>query len=1018
MYCGNRLPEQPEQLSPQLEAAIPQAEPQTIILSPLDDATGSVPSHVETTDFVMSGTTESPVERVGCYRLIKKLGSGGMGHVFEAESDENGERVALKLLSPKLITNPNSVERFKQEGRLASQISHPRCVFVYGVDADEERPFIVMELMPGSTLKDLVDARGPLPWVGGIHRILDVIEGLIEAHRLGMLHRDVKPTNCFLTTDDRVKIGDFGLSKSLDSQHHQRQLTNTGAFLGTVLFASPEQIRGQEVGYDSDVYSVAATLYYLLMGKAPHHHISMTAALAKVISEPPASIRAKRPEVPYAVERVIFKGLERDRNRRYASLEEFRDALLDILPERQQPSRVRSLVGAYLIDFFVCWLFFALPLEWLMESVLPVHANSISTLNNILQALILTLYFGITEGYTGGTVGKLLLRLRVTQIGQMGPPGIRRSLYRSFVFHFAFLAVLLLVSVVFQLPFLGPLIAVGILVGSAFALIYQRRRSNSHRGFHDLVSGCRVVQRPQGTPPIRLVGLTDNPLDRAKKDETLPPLVGGFSIVGVLMELEDEEAIWVAEDEALNRRILLWVRPARQLPDGVPPSPVRPGRLRVVSTGELLWKNGAYAWVAFVAPTGAPLMDTIAPSARLSWADSRMILEQLVRELKEGQADSTNPSRLGVNQLWVEPSGRLHLLEFPLPTHRPAPEVAKEPMQLIRQLTTLLLEGQARNTGGGLKAALPLPAARAMNSFFENSEPSNLEQIHRTLVTSYQQPAEVTTGMRTGHIGLLLAISGFGLLLMALGSLSFSLQIAFLAGQNANFSRSLLTALSDAETVERWKRVSPKLAEYLEPNSLEVVRRNSELFQAREQELWELLRGRLSRFERGVAEQILESQGDSWVQSTEESDRKNLELLMKRIIDMPTDRIRIRTDQPRFAIFWIFMILVVLAIFVLFAFVFRGGLSYNLTGIALVQKDGQLATRWMCALRELVIMIPLVLLLTVNILMQVYYPESLSLRLTLTIVIGLLLMGYLVVGIRYSTRGPQDRLVGTYMVPA
>src|SRR5262249_29842941 len=156
------------------------------------------------------------------------------------------------------------------------------------------------------TLKDVVDARGPLPPEEAITRILDVIDGLSEAHRVGMIHRDMKPSNCFLTADDRVKVGDFGLSKSLigSRDHH---LTQSGAFLGTVLFASPEQIRGEPLDYGSDVYSVCATLYYLLCGQAPYHHESVTAALAKAISEDPPPICEKHPEVPRGLEAVVMK---------------------------------------------------------------------------------------------------------------------------------------------------------------------------------------------------------------------------------------------------------------------------------------------------------------------------------------------------------------------------------------------------------------------------------------------------------------------------------------------------------------------------------------------------------------------------------------------------------------------------------------------------------------------------------------------------------------------------------------
>ena len=251
MYCGQRLRE---------SASTP--EPRGMLTA----------SHVPFTDNPEEDAAEPPPPDVGGYRLVRFLGAGGMGAVYEAEAPESGHRVAVKLLSSRLSSSPASVERFRQEGRLASQLAHPRCVFVLAADTDAGRPYIIMELMPGRTLKDLVDANGPLPVNDAIASILDALDGLAEAHRLGIIHRDVKPSNCFLTTDDRVKVGDFGLSKSLDTA--DQHITQTGTFLGTVLFASPEQIRGEPLDYASDIYSLCATLYFLLCGEAPYHHES------------------------------------------------------------------------------------------------------------------------------------------------------------------------------------------------------------------------------------------------------------------------------------------------------------------------------------------------------------------------------------------------------------------------------------------------------------------------------------------------------------------------------------------------------------------------------------------------------------------------------------------------------------------------------------------------------------------------------------------------------------------------
>ncbi len=328
-------------------------------------------------DAPASRTAEEAPQSVGGYHLIRFLGAGGMGMVYEAEDAGTGHRAAVKLLSRKYTSNPTSVERFRQEGRVASQITHPHCVFVFRADADAGRPYIVMELMPGKTLKDLVDEQGPLPTAEAVTRILDVVAGLAEAHRLGVIHRDVKPSNCFLTRDDRVKVGDFGLSKSLaPDQEGQKQITQSGAFLGTVLFASPEQIRGEAVGYESDVYSVCGTLYYLLTGRAPYQHESITATLAKAVSEPPPPIRPRRPDVPLELERVVLRGLERDRERRWQSLEELDDALRSQLPANQRPARPRSLVMAYIVDMLLLQLAI-IPVQVLHQWVMQAHTVNV-----------------------------------------------------------------------------------------------------------------------------------------------------------------------------------------------------------------------------------------------------------------------------------------------------------------------------------------------------------------------------------------------------------------------------------------------------------------------------------------------------------------------------------------------------------------------------------------------------------------------------------------------------------------
>src|SRR5438552_2939654 len=182
-----------------------ESEPDTATPLPKNEAEAETLAPAELT----TSTTELP-ETLGPYRLVRRLGSGGMGTVFEAVDTSSGRRVALKLLQPEFAASKDTIQRFRKEGELASKLAHPRCVFVLTVDEDQRRPYIAMELMTGATLAGLVKEKGPLPPEQAIRKILDVIDGLHEVHQFGLVHRDVKPSNCFLEADGRVKIGDLG----------------------------------------------------------------------------------------------------------------------------------------------------------------------------------------------------------------------------------------------------------------------------------------------------------------------------------------------------------------------------------------------------------------------------------------------------------------------------------------------------------------------------------------------------------------------------------------------------------------------------------------------------------------------------------------------------------------------------------------------------------------------------------------------------------------------------------------
>ncbi len=375
----------------------------------------------------MAVTSEGDPEIVGNYRLLRRLGGGGMGTVYEAEEIGSERRVALKLISAGFAGAEDAVERFRQEGRLASALVHPRCVFVYTADEERGRPYIVMELMPGETLEDLVKKRGPLPIPEAIESILDVIAGLQEAHQLGIIHRDVKPSNCFLEADGRVKVGDFGLAKSLAGN---ARLTSTGAFLGTPLYASPEQVRAEKLTPQTDIYSVAATLYYLLLGKAPFESSDPVATLARIVTDDPPPMRTFRPEIPELLDRVVLRGLERSRERRYHDLEEFRQALRPFLTGKAALVGLGLRFGAYLIDSgaltgisALIGVFSSIGAITEVSGGLVVMSSSRQITLQLIAIPTYFLYF-LPEWLLGYSLGKGLLGLRVRRTTSDEPPGL------------------------------------------------------------------------------------------------------------------------------------------------------------------------------------------------------------------------------------------------------------------------------------------------------------------------------------------------------------------------------------------------------------------------------------------------------------------------------------------------------------------------------------------------------------------------------------------------------------------
>lgn len=661
-----------------------------------------------------------PPEIMGGYRLHRELGSGGMGTVYESEEIASGRKAALKVISASFAQSADAVERFRQEGRIASMITHPRCVFVLGVDEAAGRPYIVMELMPGATLRDLVDQKGPLPPEEAIAKILDVIDGLQEAHRLQVIHRDVKPSNCFLEADGRVKVGDFGLAKSLVKDAH---LTKTGAFIGTPHYASPEQVRGDNIDQQTDVYSVAATLYYLLTGKPPFWGSEAAATMARIVSDPAPPMGSLRPELSPALDRVVLRGLDRDRNRRWQDLDAFRQALTGLLPAplAWTPLLLRPI--AYLVDVLVLWL-----VAWTALSLLPPIAPGATLAKVVCWGIHLALflfYFAILEHAWGCSLGKGVLRLQVCTAKWIDPPSWQAAALRTLtcflLLHFGFLASALLAwGLARDSALVENVLPWGWSALGFLAMVSTMRAQGSFRGLHEVLSGTRVawLPRPQKSQVLQGSGgwllflLGGRRLKQGVPHLSgLPEQIGGFSIRGAI-KWTPEEKILLGEDASLGRRVLLVLRPQTE-------PPLERSRREVGRRSRLRWlgcgRQGELQWDALLAPSGCPLPEFIHSEGTLNWAETRPLLEELAQELSAACADSTLPRPLALALVWVQTDGRVQLADTSLATGvlGESEELAgtdqERSLALLRQTARLALEGKlpAKEAPRPLRASLP-----------------------------------------------------------------------------------------------------------------------------------------------------------------------------------------------------------------------------------------------------------------------------------------------------------------------
>ncbi|MEW5876062.1 MAG: serine/threonine-protein kinase, partial [Candidatus Zixiibacteriota bacterium] len=277
-------------------------------------------------------------QSIGHYKIISKLGSGGMGEVYLAEDTTLDRKVALKFLPEALSQNPEARERLLREAKAASKLNHSNIVTVHAVGRDADRDFIAMEYVDGRPLDEYLGEKKRS--TDELLRIaVQMARALEHAHAAGIIHRDLKPANIFIDREDRVRILDFGLA----SLPGARKLTQTGSTVGTIAYMAPEQVQGREADERSDLFSFGILLYEMLAGRPPFGGDHHAAIMYSILNDTPAPLSPIRPDIHPGIEALVIRVLEKEPAHRYQSA---RDILADLrrLREGSGPSRVHSIV--------------------------------------------------------------------------------------------------------------------------------------------------------------------------------------------------------------------------------------------------------------------------------------------------------------------------------------------------------------------------------------------------------------------------------------------------------------------------------------------------------------------------------------------------------------------------------------------------------------------------------------------------------------------------------------------------
>ncbi len=270
----------------------------------------------------------------GRYKVARRLGEGGMSYVYQGRDQEANVDVAIKVLTPRLATDPGSVQRLKREALLARRFDHPHvCRILHVGESADGMLYLIMPYLRGESLNDAETRRGPYPVAEAVMLLVQVCQGLQHAHDLGVIHRDLKPENVMLVPDDQVPGGiravvmDFGLGKAIQPDPDLVRLTQTGIILGTPEFMSPEQVRGEKIDERSDIFALGVVAFELFTGQLPFSGRTSQESMMARLRGKARPARSVRPDLPARVDAVLGRALALKADQRYQSMRAFAEDL-------------------------------------------------------------------------------------------------------------------------------------------------------------------------------------------------------------------------------------------------------------------------------------------------------------------------------------------------------------------------------------------------------------------------------------------------------------------------------------------------------------------------------------------------------------------------------------------------------------------------------------------------------------------------------------------------------------------